>query len=178
MFFFKRKQRISSEELAQKLAVSFSTAIEQELSDKPKLEWMWKVLSQADARAVCREWVLVQMFLRSLAFRNHSQDSKSVETLLDYIHSLALQSLTQNGVLNSDENLEEFLQQRYRDYYQAMRGSKDLQFQMMKVAEMFFRHCGGVSAEAVLVATEYFLHALVADKNLIKRLEKDAVIVT
>ena len=178
MFFRKKKQTISSEELAQTLAVSFSTAIEEELSDRSKLKWMWEALPQAEADTVRQEWVVVQMFLRSLAFRNHSQDLKAVETLLDCFHSFALQSLTQNGLVQSDGNTEGFLQQRYRDYYQAMQGSKDFQFQIMKVAETFFHHCGGISVEAVLVATTYFMHALVAEKNLITRLEKDSVIVS
>ena len=126
MFFFKRKQRISSQELAQKLAVSSTNAIEHEFSDRSKLQWMWDALPQADAEAVRQEWVVVQMLLRTLAFRTYSQDTKAVETLLDYFHSYALESLTQNGLLSIDKDLEGWLHQRYQDYYQAMRGRKDL----------------------------------------------------
>jgi hypothetical protein len=46
----------------------------------------------------------------------------------------------------------------------------------MRIAETFFGLCGGVTVEAVLAATAYFTHALVAEKNLITNLEKNVVI--
>ena len=48
----------------------------------------------------------------------------------------------------------------------------------MNIAETFFHRCGGVSIGAVLAASGYFIYALIAEKNLITNLEKDAVIVS
>jgi len=179
MLFFKRKQRISSDELAQKLALAFSAGIEQEFLDRAQISWIWKALPQADPKAVIKEWATVQMFLRSLAFRTHLQNSDIAETVLDYFHGHAWRELIQKRLLDEETDAGSFLRQRYANYSRSMAGSKQLNFQLTRVAEEFFRLCGGtVSIEAVLATTTCFVYALIAEKNLIVKLQKDVTIVS
>jgi hypothetical protein len=174
--FLKRKKRASNDELAQELATVFCDGIEQECSDSSRLRWMWDAVADTDRSLVVKEWAALNMFLRSLVFRSEARDRKVAETLLDYFHGYAVQDLAQRGLFQDDGKSEEFLHRRYEDYYQAMRGSKDPGFQLMRIAEKFFGICGGNSVEAVLVASEYFTQIMVAEKKLITDLEKIVII--
>jgi hypothetical protein len=143
MLFFKKKQKVSSKELAEKLAAVFSGGIQQLLLDRSKLQWMWDALPRADAKSVARELAVAHMFLTTCAFHNYSRERKEADMLLDYFHSYALHYLTQMGLMQSVGDSEGFLRERYQDYYQAIRGSKDVSLQIDRIAETFFRVCGG-----------------------------------
>jgi hypothetical protein len=143
---------------------------------------MWEPLAQVDSKVMVKEWMVVKMFFRSIAFMNHCHDSKTTRTLLDYFHGYTQQALIQRGLLHSDMDYETFLHQRYEDYYRALSRNNEpdekLLFQIMNVVDRFFLLCARRDTIKQLATTTYFHIFYLAETKLIRDLEKGVVIIS
>jgi hypothetical protein len=170
------KRTVTRQNLAHDLTVAFISGIDQGASDKSRLPWMWEMPPPANAWATLKEWIVVNMFLRTWGFRSHSRDLETAESLLDYFHAYTFEALIQKGMFERESETECFWRERYQQYYDAAHVSKELQFQLLRIAETFFRLCGHMNAIDICAVTVLFLHTLQAERQLIIDLERDVII--
>lgn len=175
---FKKRRRLTVQEIAYKLANIFSQEIEEIISDKSSNGWIWNSIPQADTRIVVRELAIVDIFLKTLGYIPYTRQPESTRTLLDHFTELVCNDLLVRGILSNEGDIAGLVHDRFEAYYTAIQGSKDISFQIMRIADAFLRNCNSpYSATGLGAVTICFQYRLAAEKYLITSLERDVDIV-
>jgi hypothetical protein len=172
MFFSKRKPKVACRDVAKLLADGFCEHLDKEFS-MPPISIVGTDLLQTESATGQQEWVILLMFLRTPAFRAYGKNAPAIKTILDCFHGTAASALVARGILNSTMASQAAVHHRYREYFQAIHGSRNIQFQLMRVSEAFLKQCHINSLGTVLVVSEHVMHAYIAEKNLRETLERE-----